>query len=57
MCVLQLGGYSLAAHVSSGIQLSTAFALGPEKIAHSDFTCALENMKADFSAGEVCGEA
>lgn len=36
----------------SGTQLSAAFAPGLEKIAHSDFTCELENnMKADFSAG------
>lgn len=36
----------------SGTQLSAAFAPGLEKIAHSDFTCELENnMKADFSVG------
>lgn len=45
-------------HVCLGTQLSTVFAPGPEKIAHSDFTCELEkNMKADFSAGEVRREA
>lgn len=47
----------LLLHIGSGTQLSAAFAPGPEKIAHSDFTCELKNnMKADFSAGGVVEE-
>lgn len=58
MCVSQRLQHCLDAHICSGTQRSAAFAPGPKKIAHSDFTCELKkNMKADFSAGEVGGEA